>query len=179
MLPVTFTIEHRPVLVAADGRVFADVVSAYNACVHPMQHLLTAVEQLSHAAEDQYPSAAKEPVSSGEGTRDDLLGKRVGVYWSDDKKEFTGTITRVESGSAFVEYDDGDQEWESSFRVLESCTRTPGCPKEARHRGACPGRKRCIIKKATKAKRARLPINRLGEDDGWGVEVARQWVSIA
>ena len=175
MLPVTFTIEHRPVLVASDGRVFADVASAYNAYAQPMQHLLTAVEQVSQI--DQVPGATTVEPESTQDADERLVGKRVGVYWTGDKKEFTGTITRVEAGSAFVEYDDGDHGWESSFRILESCTRTPGCPKEARHRGSCPGQKRCIVKKTIEAKRARAPIRRLGDDDGWGSEVARRWTS--
>ena len=177
MIPVTFTIEHRPVLVASDGRVFTDVVSAYNAYVDPMQHLLTAVERVSHDQEREEQEKDGEQEKEEGYTDDDLVGKRVAVYWDGNAKEFVGTVTRVAASSVFVVYNDGDAGWEYSWRVLAPCTRTPGCPKEAKHRGPCPGKRKCV--ETVETKRTRPPVQRLGHADDWGKGVARCWVSNA
>ena len=164
MASMTFTIERRTVLVASDGRVFADVASAFNAyheaTPDPMQHLLNAVEHVCDTRD----------------AMNDVMGKRVAVYWTGDEREFIGTVTRVDAStkSVFVTYDDGDESWENSWRVLETCTRTPGCPKHASHRGPCPGKKR-IEKRCTT--RPRVSIRRLGCADGWGHGPARRWTS--
>ena len=183
MASVTFTIEHRPVLVASDGRVFTDVASAYHAYVDPMQHLLSAVDRVSHETreepekeeEQKREDQEREEPETKEDQEDQLVGKRVAVYWNGNKREFAGTVTRVDAGSVFVAYDDGDEGWEDSWRVLQPCTRTPGCPKEAKHCGPCPGKKRkCVV-----MKRTRPPVQRLGHADGWGKGAARRWVSNA
>lgn len=52
------------------------------------------------------------------------VGKRVKIFWPDEKRWFTGRVTASNSkGQQHVSYDDGDKEWislaEEQWEVLE------------------------------------------------------------
>ena len=49
------------------------------------------------------------------------VGCRVEVYFAEAAEWFEGTVTKYEGGKGwFVEYDDGDKEWEAGSRRLRS-----------------------------------------------------------
>ncbi len=61
------------------------------------------------------------------GNSDPLIGKRVKVWWSGDRKYYTGTIgisDNLEKGTHIVYYDDGDEVYENMkkvrFKIIEN-----------------------------------------------------------
>lgn len=80
------------------------------------------------------------------------VGVRVSVYWTDDEKFFTGTVTKHRSGKKpfYVEYDDGDNEWldleQQTFRIVQRGRfqlepYSPSASRDASHDEPTPRRK--------------------------------------
>lgn len=135
-----FRAERRVVVIGDDGTMYATVAKAVEAYVRrsSMQHLLDAVELQKQQR---------------------LVGRRVKVFWSGDKKFFFGTVKKVSSDAnfAFVQYDDGDACWEKDFVQISNNKRE---------------------KTNRLSKRCRITTRKLGFNDGWDVETARVWASL-
>lgn len=109
------------------------------------------------------------------------VGQRVDVYWRSERRKYRGTI-REAVWLYHVDYDDGDSGWESDVEVLPD--RNAAEPKKTRRN---PPPHSAIARRSGTEKagashtrvgaRVARRVNRLGRDDGWGVEADREWTS--
>lgn len=56
------------------------------------------------------PSTAEASPEQSSGDSEDLVGKRVRVFWKDDGRWFTGKVVDYSLGKHTILYDDGDKE---------------------------------------------------------------------
>lgn len=172
----------------------------------PARHLLDFArsERARHLGA---PTSAEPPTDHRDAPQMEGIpfgvGRRVCRYWEGSKRYFTGRVAAVKLDEGkrayFVEYDDGDEAWESEVEdpcdpSLQVCRRSTGCWKRAGHKGVCIGVKRRPKAHITKViaedgasdtrlsglvetKRARRSPFRLSNDIGWARLQSRRWSS--